>query len=90
LSILTVNFQAVTAAAEKKEQHAKSKQSNADDGDYHPPPAEELNPENLSRTTEPLEQAVRFLEPLQSFAFNKIETHLLAYDIYKRKGKNLN
>jgi len=81
--------QAQAAIAEKKEQHAKSKQASAEDGETHPPPSEELLPEKLASITDPLQQAVRFLIPLQSFASDKIDTHLLAYEIYSRKGKLL-
>jgi len=33
-----------------------------------------------------LEQAIKFLQPLQELASNKIETHLMAFEIYIRKG----
>lgn len=35
----------------------------------------------------PLEEAVKFLTPLKNLVKNKIETHLLAFEIYFRKGK---
>ena len=34
----------------------------------------------------PLEEAVKFLTPLKNLVKNKIETHLLAFEIYFRKG----
>lgn len=34
----------------------------------------------------PLEEAVKFLIPLKNLVRNKIETHLLAFEIYYRKG----
>ena len=36
---------------------------------------------------DPLEQAIYFLKPLQTLAKDRIETHLLAFEIYYRKGK---
>lgn len=35
---------------------------------------------------DPLEQAIKFLQPLQDLASNRIETHLMAFEIYIRKG----
>lgn len=35
---------------------------------------------------DPLEQAIKFLQPLQELASNRIETHLMAFEIYIRKG----
>ena len=36
---------------------------------------------------DPLEQAIKFLQPLQEWASDKIETHLLAFEVYARKCK---
>ena len=36
---------------------------------------------------DPLEQAIRFLQPLQTLAARRIETHLMAFEIYSRKSK---
>ena len=38
------------------------------------------------QTEEPLEQAIKFLRPLQALAPENVETHTQAYDIYSRKG----
>ncbi|XP_003742914.1 N-alpha-acetyltransferase 15, NatA auxiliary subunit [Galendromus occidentalis] len=48
-----------------------------------------LNPEKLERPENPLEEAIRFLKPLQELSPKNIETHLLAYEIYMRTGKPL-
>lgn len=37
----------------------------------------------------PLEEAVKFLIPLKNLVRHKIETHLLAFEIYFRKGSYL-
>ena len=39
------------------------------------------------QTENPLEEAVKFLIPLKNLVRNKIETHLLAFEIYFRKGQ---
>lgn len=38
---------------------------------------------------DPLEQAIKFLQPLQDLAANRIETHLMAFEIYIRKGNEI-
>lgn len=35
---------------------------------------------------DPLEQAIKFLLPLRTLAADRIETHLMAFEIYFRKG----
>lgn len=82
--------QAVAAAAEKKGLHQKSKQTSSEDGDSHQQDnAEELLPDKLASTVEPLQQAIKFLEPLLTLAPKNIQTHILAYEIYSRKDKPL-
>ncbi|XP_070553999.1 N-alpha-acetyltransferase 15, NatA auxiliary subunit-like [Ptychodera flava] len=74
----------------EEEKTAESKQQkNKHDAELDGPKEEELLPEKLERVENPLEQALHFLKPLQSFASGKIETHFLAFDIYSRKGKLL-
>lgn len=48
---------------------------------------DELVPEKLARAEDPLEQAIRFLVPLQTLASKTVETHLMAFEIYSRKGE---
>uniref|UniRef100_A0A6P7GYM4 N-alpha-acetyltransferase 16, NatA auxiliary subunit-like n=1 Tax=Diabrotica virgifera virgifera TaxID=50390 RepID=A0A6P7GYM4_DIAVI len=38
---------------------------------------------------DPLEQAIKFLQPLQTLAKDRIETHLMAFEVYYRKQKSL-
>lgn len=41
---------------------------------------------DLWQVEDPLEQAIKFLQPLQEWGANYIETHLLAFEVYLRKG----
>uniref|UniRef100_A0A4X2KTG5 N-alpha-acetyltransferase 16, NatA auxiliary subunit n=1 Tax=Vombatus ursinus TaxID=29139 RepID=A0A4X2KTG5_VOMUR len=52
-------------------------------------PKEELVPEKLKRVENPLEEAIKFLIPLKTLLADNINTHLLAFEIYFRKGKFL-
>ncbi|KAM0724811.1 N-alpha-acetyltransferase 15, NatA auxiliary subunit [Formica fusca] len=79
--------QQAAQAQEKREQHNKSRQQN--DPDLEQPTLDELIPEKLERIEDPLEQAIKFLHPLQELASNRIETHLMAFEIYIRKGRTL-
>ncbi|XP_076665580.1 N-alpha-acetyltransferase 15/16 isoform X2 [Andrena cerasifolii] len=79
--------QQAAQAQEKREQHNKSRQQA--DPDLEQPTLDELIPEKLERMEDPLEQAIKFLQPLQELAANRIETHLMAFEIYIRKGRTL-
>ncbi|XP_015598705.1 N-alpha-acetyltransferase 15, NatA auxiliary subunit [Cephus cinctus] len=79
--------QQAAQAQEKREQHNKSRQQT--DPDLEQPTLDELIPEKLERAEDPLEQAIKFLQPLQQLASNRIETHLMAFEIYFRKGRTL-
>ncbi|XP_069496625.1 N-alpha-acetyltransferase 16, NatA auxiliary subunit isoform X2 [Ambystoma mexicanum] len=52
-------------------------------------PKEELVPEKLERVEDPLEESIKFLTPLKCLVANNIDTHLLAFEIYSRKGRFL-
>ncbi|KAK9891654.1 hypothetical protein WA026_015622 [Henosepilachna vigintioctopunctata] len=71
----------------KRDQHHKSRQQGDVEADA--PQLDELVPEKLERTEKPLEQAIKFLHPLQTLAKDRIETHLMAFEVYYRKGKVL-
>ncbi|XP_033327720.1 N-alpha-acetyltransferase 15/16 isoform X1 [Megalopta genalis] len=79
--------QQAAQAQEKREQHNKSRQQT--DSDLEQPTLDELIPEKLERVEDPLEQAIKFLQPLQDLAADRIETHLMAFEIYIRKGRTL-
>jgi hypothetical protein len=77
-------------AEKKKEQYNKSKQQqNQDNGDPEAPLLDELIPEKLERTDDPLSKAIEFLKPLQLLSKNLIETHLMTFEVYSRKNKIL-
>jgi len=71
----------------RKELHSKNKKKNEEELDS--PAKDELVPEKLERPDEPLEEAIKFLTPLLTLATNNINTHLLAFEIFLRKGKVL-
>jgi len=71
----------------RKELHSKNKKKNEEELDS--PAKDELVPEKLERPDEPLEEAIKFLTPLLTLATNSINTHLLAFEIFLRKGKVL-
>lgn len=73
----------------KREQHQKSKQQANQEADPEAPQLDELIPEKLERPDDPLEKAIEFLKPLQQLAKERIETHLLAFELYSRKSKIL-
>lgn len=91
--------EAEAAAAEKKEAEAPQQQQQqrprkpgrhaAADVEQDAPKLEKLVPEKLAKVDDPLEQAIKFLKPLQLLASNRIETHLMAFEIYFRKEKPL-
>uniref|UniRef100_A0AAQ6AKR7 N-alpha-acetyltransferase 15, NatA auxiliary subunit a n=1 Tax=Amphiprion ocellaris TaxID=80972 RepID=A0AAQ6AKR7_AMPOC len=75
--------------AEKEKQLKNQKKKKEDDDEEIGGPKEELIPDKLAKPDNPLEEAVKFLIPLKNLVRNKIETHLLAFEIYFRKEKYL-
>lgn len=51
------------------------------------PSSSSFNELYLFQVDDPLEQAMRFLQPLQSLAKDRIETHLMAFEVYYRKSE---
>ncbi|KAH9643790.1 hypothetical protein HF086_002288 [Spodoptera exigua] len=72
----------------KREQHHKARQQQ-EQGDPEAPQLDELIPDKLARAEDPLEQALKFLQPLRTLAADRIDTHLMAFEIYFRKDKPL-
>lgn len=75
--------------AEKEKQLRNQKKKKDDDDEEIGGPKEELIPDKLAKVENPLEEAIKFLTPLKNLVKNKIETHLLAFEIYFRKEKPL-
>ncbi|XP_075805770.1 N-alpha-acetyltransferase 16, NatA auxiliary subunit [Microtus pennsylvanicus] len=71
---------------ECQQKHQKKKREEEETASGH---KEELTPEKLERVDNPLEEAIKFLTPLKTLAADNIHTHLLAFEIYFRKGKFL-
>lgn len=48
------------------------------------------DPEGLKyiKTEDPLGEALKFLKPLQELAADRIETHLMGFELYIRKSKS--
>ncbi|XP_067944638.1 N-alpha-acetyltransferase 15, NatA auxiliary subunit-like [Watersipora subatra] len=72
------------AAADKA-----NKSSSADSESDSSKKADDLVPSKLERCTDPLEQAIRFLVPLQTLCPDNIQSHIFAFEIYSRKDKPL-
>ncbi|XP_063366131.1 N-alpha-acetyltransferase 15, NatA auxiliary subunit [Cydia amplana] len=72
----------------KREQHHKARQQQ-EQGDPEAPQLDELIPDKLARAEDPLEQAIKFLLPLRTLAADRIDTYLMAFEIYFRKEKPL-
>ncbi|KAF6738637.1 N-alpha-acetyltransferase 15, NatA auxiliary subunit [Oryzias melastigma] len=75
--------------AEKEKQLKNQKKKKDDDDEEIGGPKEELIPEKLVKVENPLEEAIKFLMPLKQLVKEKIDTHLLAFEIYFRKEKYL-
>ncbi|XP_067848581.1 N-alpha-acetyltransferase 16, NatA auxiliary subunit-like isoform X2 [Heptranchias perlo] len=75
--------------AERERQQKNQKKKRDEEEEETSGPKEELIPEKLERVETPLEEAIKFLIPLKALAADRIDTHLLAFEIYFRKGKFL-
>lgn len=69
-------------AAKKAEEQANAATAEQKDGKKDEDPKGEM----LVKTEKPLEEAVRFLKPLQELSPAQIETQLLAFDVHFRRG----
>ena len=76
-------------AQQRKEAHNKSQKKGPGEDELDAPQKDELVAEKLERPEKPLEEALKFLVPLQNLAQQDIETHFAAFAIYYRKGKFL-
>ncbi|CAH1778361.1 unnamed protein product [Owenia fusiformis] len=74
---------------EKQEQDKRESKPKPADPEVEGPKEEELIPASLQKPEDPLGEAIKFLRPLQQLAREDMTTHILAYEIYSRKGKIL-
>jgi len=72
-----------SANDETKPQNVKNEEKDA----ASEPQVEKLIPKKLERPEDALAEALKFLTPLQLLVKDRIDTHLLAFEIYYRKGK---
>ncbi|XP_045333880.1 N-alpha-acetyltransferase 16, NatA auxiliary subunit isoform X8 [Leopardus geoffroyi] len=75
--------------AERERQQKNQKKKRDEEEEEGSGLKEELIPEKLERIENPLEEAIKFLIPLKNLVADNIDTHLLAFEIYFRKGKFL-
>ncbi|XP_039733126.1 N-alpha-acetyltransferase 16, NatA auxiliary subunit isoform X3 [Pteropus medius] len=75
--------------AERERQQRNQRKKREEEEEEAGGPKEELIPDKLERIENPLEEAIKFLIPLKNLVADNIDTHLLAFEIYFRKGKFL-
>ncbi|XP_059233462.1 N-alpha-acetyltransferase 16, NatA auxiliary subunit isoform X3 [Mustela nigripes] len=75
--------------AERERQQKNQKKKRDEEEEEASALKEELIPAKLERIENPLEEAIKFLIPLKNLVADNIDTHLLAFEIYFRKGKFL-
>lgn len=68
--------------SQKKGNEKRDNESKSENTDY-------IDPSKLEKSEQPLDDALRFLNPVKIFGKNLVEVHLLAFEIYHRKGKLL-
>ncbi|UJR25810.1 hypothetical protein I4U23_007160 [Adineta vaga] len=76
----------IEAERRKKE---SQRQRNKEDGEEEKVKEDELIPEKLEHCEKPLEEAMRFLQPLEDFSGNSLQTHYLGFEVYYRRKKYL-
>merc|ERR1712071_705262 len=74
---------------QQQQQPHQKRPHNQQEKEPDAPPVDDLLPQKLARVEDPLEQAIKFLQPLQEFGSKHMETHLLAFEVYLRKSKPL-
>jgi len=74
-------------AERRKKEFQRSR--NKEDAEEDKLKEEEIVAEKLERCEKPLEEAMRFLQPLEDFAGQSFETHFLGFEVYYRRRKFL-
>lgn len=75
------------AQMEQKKKELSKQKAKDGDGDVETINEDDLMPDKLERPENPLEECSRFLKPLEEFAVKRMETHILAFEVYSRKEK---
>ncbi|XP_065196525.1 N-alpha-acetyltransferase 16, NatA auxiliary subunit-like [Sycon ciliatum] len=75
--------------AEQKKEKAQAQKVDKEDREEKQLLKEKLDPKQLAKADNPLEQAIKFLKPLQTFRSEDPTTHFLAFRVYAKKGKVL-
>lgn len=70
-------------AERRKKEFQRSR--NKEDAEEDKLKEEEIVAEKLERCEKPLEEAMRFLQPLEDFAGQSFETHFLGFEVYYRR-----
>jgi N-alpha-acetyltransferase 15/16, NatA auxiliary subunit len=73
-------------AARKAEEQAQQQQATNETKDPLAKKDDDPKGEQLVKTDKPLEEAVKFLKPLQELSPKLLETQLLAFDVHFRRG----
>lgn len=76
---------------QQKQQQSQNQQNqpNPDQPLLNQTEASGLDPYLLEHPSDPLDKASRFLKPLMTLATQRLDTHLLAFEVYRRKNKLL-
>lgn len=79
---------AADEAAKQKDKNSRGGQDKSDHANdsEQANKVDELQPSKLERCEDPLEQAIKFLIPLQALCPDNMQSHILAYEIYSRKS----
>ncbi|XP_054164071.1 N-alpha-acetyltransferase 15, NatA auxiliary subunit-like [Oppia nitens] len=80
-------LKAATAEKEKTENDKQNQQNDKNSENTSELHQEKLDTKKLERPESPLAEAIKFLTPLQMLSKERLETHLLAFEIYYRKNK---
>lgn len=68
---------------------AQKKSNDKRDGETKNETAEYIDPVKLEKTNDPMNDALRFLNSSKIFGRHLVEVHILAFEVYLRKGKLL-
>ncbi|CAF3365910.1 unnamed protein product [Rotaria socialis] len=79
--------QKLMEAERRKKEFQRSR--NKEDAEEEKVKEEEIVADKLEHCEKPLDEAMRFLQPLEDFSGNFIRTHYLGFEVYYRRKKHL-